>query len=101
MTLKAESIVSMSAGTPRGAIGDTSVDLRWEEVLGILGRLLRGVLRLVWRGGMGGGRLLARLGRMRRRESRIPAEVGLAEGEAVGVGAGGSQGRHGERVGGS
>ena len=87
--------MSVGVGRPGVTIGDAPVDLGSEEMLGVLRRLLRGVLGLVWRRGMGGGRLLAGLCRMGWRKPRVPSEVGLAEVEAVGVGAGRPQGGHG------
>lgn len=88
----------MGVGCPGVTIGDIAINLGREEMLRVLGGLLRGVLGLVWRRGMRSWRLLPRLSRMWWRKPGVPSEVGLAKVEAMGVGAGRPQGRHGRRV---
>lgn len=52
LTRHAESVVPMRIRRPRVAIRDVAVDLGCEEMLRVLRRLLRSVLRLVRRRGM-------------------------------------------------
>lgn len=84
-------------GARRG-IGDGRVDGGGgiEEVLRVgLGRLLRRVgLRLVGRGGLGGGRLLVGLGGVGGRKGGAASEARLGEAQAVGVGSGRAQASH-------
>jgi hypothetical protein len=95
LPLDPEGVVALRVWRPLVAVGYIAVDMRREHVLRVLGGLLRRVMGLVGRGTLRRGRLLARLGWVRRREARVAPQASLIKIEAVSAGARRTQGRHG------